>query len=75
MYHQGGTQPGSRQTSGVIKFYDKADPYYEFTNFSDHPIRYGGKDYPTSEHLFQSLKVVISSTLDTMMITQWTFAV
>ncbi|GJJ10244.1 hypothetical protein Clacol_004470 [Clathrus columnatus] len=41
---------------GQILFYDRGQPYFEFTNFSDHPIRYNGKDYPTSEHLFQSLK-------------------
>lgn len=40
-----------------ILFYDQAKKYYEFTNFSPHPIRYNMKDYPSSEHLFQSLKV------------------
>ncbi|KAG6840143.1 hypothetical protein C0991_008580 [Blastosporella zonata] len=39
-----------------ILFYEKNDPYYEFTNFSDHDVFYNGKRYPTSEHLFQSLK-------------------
>lgn len=40
-----------------ILFYHKHEPYYGFTNFSDHPVEYQGKRYPTSEHLFQSLKV------------------
>ena len=40
-----------------ILFYNKHEPYYGFTNFSPHPVMYQGKQYPTSEHLFQSLKV------------------
>lgn len=40
-----------------ILFYHAHDPYYGFTNFSPDPIEYRGKRYPTSEHLFQSLKV------------------
>jgi hypothetical protein len=43
-----------------ILFYHKHDPHYGFTNFSDHPVVYKGKRYPTSEHLFQSFKVSIS---------------
>ncbi|KAG8213140.1 hypothetical protein J3R82DRAFT_11546 [Butyriboletus roseoflavus] len=39
-----------------ILFYDKNDPFYEFTNFSPHEVIYKGKRYPTSEHLFQALK-------------------
>ncbi|GJJ10241.1 hypothetical protein Clacol_004467 [Clathrus columnatus] len=60
-----GTQPSPSQprppgfqvpSRSQISFYERGQPYYEFTNFSDHPIRYDGKDYPTAEHLFQSLK-------------------
>ena len=40
-----------------ILFYHAHDPYYGFTNFSSDPVEYQGKIYPTSEHLFQSLKV------------------
>lgn len=40
-----------------ILFYHAQDPYYGFTNFSPDPVEYQGKRYPTSEHLFQSLKV------------------
>ena len=43
-----------------ILFYHKDDPHYGFTNFSNHPVVYKGKRYPTSEHLFQSFKVSIS---------------
>ncbi|KAF9444466.1 DUF1768-domain-containing protein, partial [Macrolepiota fuliginosa MF-IS2] len=39
-----------------ILFYHKHDPHYGFTNFSPHPVKYKGKVYPTSEHLFQSFK-------------------
>ncbi|KAL1675880.1 hypothetical protein EV122DRAFT_267808, partial [Schizophyllum commune] len=39
-----------------ILFYHKHDPYYGFTNFSDHPVIFEGKTYPTSEHLFQASK-------------------
>ncbi|KAF9244209.1 hypothetical protein BU15DRAFT_42228 [Melanogaster broomeanus] len=39
-----------------ILFYHVHDPYYGFTNFSPDPVEYEGKCYPTSEHLFQSLK-------------------
>ncbi|KII89719.1 hypothetical protein PLICRDRAFT_52880 [Plicaturopsis crispa FD-325 SS-3] len=39
-----------------ILFYHKHNPHYGFTNFSAHPVQYKGKTYPTSEHLFQSMK-------------------
>lgn len=42
-----------------ILFYHKHEPHYGFTNFSNHAVKYYGKVYPTSEHLFQSLKVCI----------------
>ncbi len=41
-----------------ILFYDKNKPHYGFTNFSEHPITYKGHVYPTSEHLFQCMKVI-----------------
>ncbi|TFK36687.1 hypothetical protein BDQ12DRAFT_736773 [Crucibulum laeve] len=50
---------GSRRVQNIrqrIFFYDKGAPHYAFTNFSPHPVQYQGKIYPTSEHLFQSLK-------------------
>lgn len=42
-----------------ILFYDKNKPHYGFTNFSEHPVSYKGHKYPTSEHLFQCMKVII----------------
>jgi diaminohydroxyphosphoribosylaminopyrimidine deaminase/5-amino-6-(5-phosphoribosylamino)uracil reductase len=55
-------EAASRGIHGVqarwqIYFYHKQDPHYGFTNFSAHPVNYKGKEYPTSEHLFQSFKV------------------
>lgn len=46
-----------------ILFYHKHDPHYGFTNFSYHPVLYEGKEYPTSEHLFQSFKVCVAVSL------------
>ncbi|GLB34610.1 putative protein with domain of unknown function (DUF1768) [Lyophyllum shimeji] len=49
------SQKSPRQRPRIL-FYHKHDPHYGFTNFSDHPVIYNGKKYPTSEHLFQSFK-------------------
>ncbi|KAI0715550.1 DUF1768-domain-containing protein, partial [Fomitopsis betulina] len=43
-----------------VYFYHRHDPYYEFTNFSPHPIRWDGHTYPTAEHLFQAHKFMPS---------------
>jgi hypothetical protein len=45
-----------------ILFYHKHAPHYGFTNFSSHPVMFRGKQYPTSEHLFQSFKVMHSGS-------------
>ena len=57
-------QPGTYNSSSYriperrrILFYHKHRPHYGFTNFSPHQVKYGGKQYPTSEHLFQAMKV------------------
>ena len=47
-----------------ILFYHKHDPHYGFTNFSNHAVKYEGEVYPTSEHLFQSLKACAPLTAD-----------
>jgi hypothetical protein len=52
-----GSLPFHYQQRQKILFYHRDQPYYEFTNFALYPVRYDGKVYPTSEHLFQSLKV------------------
>lgn len=45
-------------TPDEILFYDKDQPYYSFTNFSPDPVEYKGREYPTSEHLFQAMKFI-----------------
>jgi hypothetical protein len=47
-------RPKSRRP---IYFYNKGEPHFGFTNFSSHAVMYEGKCYPSSEHLYQSLKV------------------
>ncbi|KAF7378242.1 DUF1768 domain-containing protein [Mycena sanguinolenta] len=51
-----GRDPPRAWTRTRVLFYHKTDPHYGFTNFSPHPVYYDKKRYPTSEHLFQSLK-------------------
>ena len=41
-----------------IRFYDRGQPYFEFTNFAEYPIQLDGKTWPTSEHYFQAQKFV-----------------
>eukprot|EP00042_Codosiga_hollandica_P046570 m.491412 g.491412 ORF g.491412 m.491412 type:complete len:276 (-) comp57260_c0_seq2:2430-3257(-) len=43
-----------------LMFYNKEDPFYEFTNFAAYPLTIAGKTYPTSEHYFQSMKFVLT---------------
>ena len=40
----------------TIRFYRVGDAYGCFSNFSPHPIRIGGREWPTSEHYFQAQK-------------------
>ena len=42
----------------TIKFYERGQPYFEFTNFAEFPILLDGKTWPTSEHYFQAQKFV-----------------
>jgi ribA/ribD-fused uncharacterized protein len=39
-----------------IRFYRVGDAYGCFSNFSPHPIRIDGREWPTSEHYFQAQK-------------------
>ena len=43
---------------GPIRFYERGQPYFEFTNFAEFPIQLDGKTWPTSEHYFQAQKFV-----------------
>lgn len=40
----------------MIKFYTTTGEYGCFSNFSRHPVKLGGKTWPTSEHYFQAQK-------------------
>lgn len=42
--------------SKTINFYNKNEPYYEFTNFFPCQIKLKGKTWPTTEHYFQAQK-------------------
>lgn len=54
------TRSKQKPSRNRILFYEKGQPYYEFTNFSSHSIVFKGKRYPTSEHLFQAFKFIDS---------------
>lgn len=41
---------------GDILFYNRGEPFYEFTNFYSAPIELDGKEWPTTEHYFQAQK-------------------
>jgi ribA/ribD-fused uncharacterized protein len=43
-------------TDEPIRFYRVGDPWGDFSNFSRHPIRVDGREWPTSEHYFQAQK-------------------
>ena len=49
---------GQSNYRGPILFYNKDEPYYEFTNFAPYSATIDGIKYPTSEHYFQSQKLV-----------------
>ena len=46
---------------GPIRFYNRDEPYYEFTNFYPAPIDLDGKTWPTTEHYFQAQKFIGTS--------------
>eukprot|EP00731_Ephydatia_muelleri_P002186 Em0001g2186a len=48
----------SKEQSQEIKFYDRKDPYYEFTNFYPCHVVIDGKTWPSTEHYFQAQKFV-----------------
>ena len=49
---------GHNNGHGPILFYERGEPYYEFTNFAYYPIEVNGIRFPTSEHYFQSQKLI-----------------
>ncbi|XP_065912115.1 uncharacterized protein [Dysidea avara] len=47
-----------RPSTGPIHFYNRDDPYYEFTNFATYPVKIDDKVWPTTEHYFQAQKFI-----------------
>ena len=52
------TMPSARYGSNTIRFYNRGEPYYEFTNFYPCRVIIDGKIWPTTEHYFQAQKFV-----------------
>ncbi|KIO18860.1 hypothetical protein M407DRAFT_31478 [Tulasnella calospora MUT 4182] len=40
----------------MLRFYDQTGPFFELSNYAPYPVTWGGKAYPTAEHLFQASK-------------------
>ena len=53
-----GLSPLKKFSANVIEFYDKDDPYYEFTNFYWCLVVIDGKTWSTTEHYFQAQKFI-----------------
>jgi ribA/ribD-fused uncharacterized protein len=49
---------GARHGSNKIRFYNRDELYYEFTNFYPCRVYIDGKTWPTTEHYFQAQKFV-----------------
>lgn len=39
-----------------VRFYKRGEPFFCFTNFSEHPVSLGGRSWRTTEHFFQAQK-------------------
>ena len=64
--HTGGSSSSWRKppSTGPILFYNRENPYYEFTNFYYSPITLDSKRWTTSEHYFQAQKFVGTSHVE-----------
>ena len=49
---------GWSDQTGPILFYNRGEPYYEFTNFHQAVVKIDGEDWLTTEHYFQAQKFV-----------------
>lgn len=57
--HSSWASGSTHSTSGNdIRFYNRGEPYYEFTNFYPCNVFIDGKNWPTTEHYFQAQKFV-----------------
>lgn len=55
-----------RNIPGAIYFYDKNDPFFEFTNFYQKPITIDGRTWPTTEHYYQAMKFMDRAIQETI---------
>lgn len=46
------------EPENTIKFYEKKDPYYEFSNYAEYPVTIEGISYKTTEHYYQAQKFI-----------------
>ena len=53
--------------TGPINFYNRGEPYYEFTNFYETMVEIDGKDWLTTEHYFQAQKFVGTRLVETIL--------
>ena len=56
--------PYSKGSSREIKFYNRDEPFYEFTNFHPCSVYIDGKMWPTTEHYFQAQKFIGTPYVD-----------
>jgi ribA/ribD-fused uncharacterized protein len=64
MAHDGKDGLSEGRASDVIKFYDRDEAFYEFTNFYGAPFQQGERTWNTSEHGFQGNKFILSDRGD-----------
>ena len=56
--------PYSKGSSHEIKFYNRDEPFYEFTNFHPCPVYIDGEMWPTTEHYCQAQKFIGTPYVD-----------
>ena len=57
---------GNSKSTGPIKFYNRGEPYYEFTNFYEVIVIIDEKHWSTTEHYFQAQKFVGTPLVETI---------
>ena len=62
------SEPASR---AEIRFYDRHDAYYEFTNFAQYPVTLDGLEWPTSEHYYQAQRFTDPKLREQIRAEQW----
>ena len=58
IHHPSSYSSGTSTSGNKIQFYNRGEPYYEFTNFYPCSVFIDGKSWPTTEHYFQAQKFV-----------------